>query len=112
MSAAGVHHAEQVIVATVAVVRILRSSALIRRHEYSEHATTAREKCAAVVSRPTIPGFGRPSKIPAPKTRNWLSTCGSWKGFVETVDRSTGQRLEEGVLTFSNAGLWAKITKS
>ncbi|MCX6958688.1 MAG: hypothetical protein NTW91_00005 [Verrucomicrobia bacterium] len=44
---------------------------------------------------------GKPSRIPAPKTGNWVKSFGSWKGFTMMVHRSIGRRLGSGVVTLS-----------
>jgi hypothetical protein len=45
-----------------------------------------------------LPKFRTP--IPAPKTGNWMESYGSWEGFCQAIQRSTGRNLGRGVVTF------------
>jgi hypothetical protein len=37
-------------------------------------------------------------KIPNPKTSNWKTVYGDWKGFVKAVHKSIGRNLGNGIV--------------
>ncbi len=49
----------------------------------------------------TVSSIGSLSKIPAPKTGDWVRYFGGWKGFTKAIHRSIGRNLGGGVLKFS-----------
>ena len=45
--------------------------------------------------------IGSLSKMPAPKTGDWVKSFGGWEGFTAEIHRSIGRNLGGGVLRFS-----------
>ena len=40
-------------------------------------------------------------KIPMPRTGDWMKEHGSWEGFCAAISKSTGGKIELGVVSFA-----------
>jgi hypothetical protein len=66
-------------------------------HSLVEKSVSQKE----VPSSWSLKSTGGLSKMPAPKTGDWIKSYGGWKGFTAEIHRSIGRNLGGGVLRFS-----------
>jgi hypothetical protein len=66
-------------------------------HSLVEKSVSQKEVPSSWILKST----GGLSRMPAPKTGDWVKSYGGWKGFTAEIHRSIGRNLGGGVLSFS-----------